>query len=497
MKFQIARSIVKTVLLMAIFAGLYSSVVIANETLRTLGSEQKNAEIKEYFFRLIELEALKGVAVSVIHKEKTIFELVAGIQSSDGQPLAADTAMAIGSVSKPFVATIVLRLATQNLLTLEQPITDFIPTLSLQNPFNNKPVLIKHLLQHRSGITALIGNRNQGALDTSQNALASAAISYNGIKLAYPPGEKFIYSNANYQLLGHIIEIVTKQSYETVLKEFIFTPLQMDHSFAGRDNIPGIDIAGGFQKSMWGYKTKRTQQSRVIIPQEGLYSSVNDMSAFLKAVLSNNQLIFHRPVSEMYQSTGEQNVDYGYGWFVTDYQKKKLVFHFGQSPGFESVLALFPELELGFVVLTNTQSAFGQTNVTDAIGNLLPILFDQPLNPNRPNIIDRSIFYIMNSGLMVMLFWAAVLIRKIIVEGASKSDHKPIDKLVFIFVNFALLLLIYILLIALPEFNQANLMAVKLYEPNMYWTIIGASATTLLVIAARSYRLYETLRNTD
>jgi hypothetical protein len=160
-------------------------------------------------------------------------------------------------------------------------------------------------------------------------------------------------------------------------------------------------------------------------------------------------------------------------------------------------VAFFPELDLGFVVLTNTQSAYGQTNVTDAIGNLLPILFDQPLNPNTHNIIDKSIFYILNCGLMVLLFWAAVLIRKVIGRTPKKSNDTSISKDVFVLVNLALLMLIYILLIDLPEFNQANLMVLKLYEPNLYWTIIVASTITILVLAARSYCFYEARRNTE
>jgi CubicO group peptidase (beta-lactamase class C family) len=486
MKFNIVRRAINVILSIAICVAQCNSIVSANEIFDAVGNEQKKTEVEKYFNRLVELGALKGVAVSVIHKQHTMFELVAGIQSSDGQPLTIDTAMAIGSVSKAFVAAIVMRLASENLLNIEQPISEFIPTLSLGNPFNDKPVLVKHLLQHRSGITALIGNRNQASVDTSSIALATAAMSYSGAELAFPPGEKFIYSNANYQLLAYIIEIVTKQPYESILHKFIFTPLKMEHSFASRDNIPGIDIASGFQKSMWGYKTKNTQHSRVTLPQEGLYSSLTDMSVFLKAILNNDEAISIGAASDIYQSKGELRVDYQYGWFIREYHKQKLVFHFGQSPGFESVVAFFPELDLGFVVLTNTQSAYGQTNVTDAIGNLLPILFDQPLNPNTPNIIDKSIFYILNCGLMVLLFWAAVLIRKVIGRTPKKSNDTSISKDVFVLVNLALLMLIYILLIVL-----------KLYEPNLYWTIIVASTITILVLAARSYCFYEARRNTE
>jgi CubicO group peptidase (beta-lactamase class C family) len=497
MKFNIVSSVVKAFLLIAIFVASNPSLASANETLAAISSDQKHSEINVYFNRLLELEAIKGVAVSIVDKEHTIFKLVEGVQSSDGQPLTADTAMAIGSISKPFVAAIVLRLADQDLLTLDQPIIDFIPTLSLINSFNDKPVLIQHLLQHRSGIPALDGNQNQGAIDMSSNALASAAMSYNGTQLSYPPGDKFVYSNANYQLLAHIIELVTQRSYESAVQEFILTPLRMDHSFADRQNIPGIDIASGFQKSMWSYKTISTVQSRVTLPQEGLYVSLNDMSFFLQAALRNQPVFLGNSMIETHQANSERRVDYGYGWFVTDYHGQRLVFHFGQSPGFESVVALFPELGLGFVVLTNTQSAFGQTNVTDAIGNILPILFDQPLNPNSPNIIDRSIFYILNSGLMLMLFWAATVIKKMIVQDSEPSAKRTTNKPLFAIVNLSLLILIYVVLIGIPQFLQTSLAAVKLYEPNMYWLIIVMSGSALLVIAARSYLLYKALRYSD
>lgn len=474
------------------FSLIYASFSFANPVLEDVHSEQKQQQIVEYFQQLVKLGAVKGVAVSVVHGEQQLVDMVAGVQSDGDEMLRKDTALGLGSVSKPLLAFTVMNLVNQQRIRLEQPVSDFLPELNLHNPFDAKPVLIQHLLQHRSGLSTSIGNQNQAVLDVSSSAIATAANTYKSAILANSPGEKFVYSNANYQILAYVVEVVTGSRYEQALSSTLLSPLGMQNTYSDPWKQPKDSVSSGFQKAMFGYQATGAHASRTTLAQGGVYSSVNDMTILLKAILAEDEVLTGGDFQRVYETGRELPIDYGYGWLVRNYQDQKLVFHFGQTLGFESVIAFFPQLDLGFVVLANTQSAFGQTNVTDAIGNLLPIIFNQPLNANAPNTIDKSIYYLLNICFVLIAFWAVILLTRLFKRARYGAQSKPQSTMLFSVVNMGLVLFVYVLLIMLPEFNQVNLMAIKLFEPNIYFTILATSLLVCTVLACRVFNFFST-----
>jgi CubicO group peptidase (beta-lactamase class C family) len=157
------------------------------------------------------------------------------------QPYTASTIFDIASISKQFTAAAILKLEMEGKLKVEDPITKFFGPLE-----GRKPEITLHmLLTHTSGMPDILGDEYEPVSrdEMVKRAMSSALIS--------PPGRKFHYSNAGYNLLAAVVEIVSKQPYETYLREHLFVPAGMLHTGF---HVPDRELVphGYLPTSDWG-----------------------------------------------------------------------------------------------------------------------------------------------------------------------------------------------------------------------------------------------------
>src|SRR6187551_590822 len=163
-------------------------------------------------------------SVLVAEKGKVIYKKGFGLADMEWNiPNQPDTKHRLGSIMKQFTAMLIMQLVEQGKLKLDVPISTY---LSDYPKKNGDVITLHHLLTHSSGIPNLTSfpgftkniSRNSYSPVQLVNLFADST-------LQFKPGEKFAYSNSGYMLLGYIIEKVTGKSYEQVLQENIFTPL--------------------------------------------------------------------------------------------------------------------------------------------------------------------------------------------------------------------------------------------------------------------------------
>src|SRR5215510_9209272 len=137
-------------------------------------------------------------------------------------PNTPDTKFRLGSISKQFTATLVMQLVEQGKIDLAAPVTRYLPDYPKRT---GDRVNIHQLLNHTSGIVGYTEIPTWDAAMRNPYTPTQFLEFFSSLDLLFEPGSKFSYSNSGYFLLGAILEKVTGQSYEKLLRERIFAPL--------------------------------------------------------------------------------------------------------------------------------------------------------------------------------------------------------------------------------------------------------------------------------
>lgn len=165
--------------------------------------------------------------IYLVHNGNVVYQRATGTDAN-GDPLAINTSMYIGSVSKQFCAAAIMILRDQGKLSVDDTIDKFFPEYS-----KGKDITIKHLLTMRSGIRDTVGEGFANTLPYTNTEKENTALIKEwifGESLLFEPGSAFRYSNSNYILLADIVEQASAQYYNDFLREYIFDPLDMKHT---------------------------------------------------------------------------------------------------------------------------------------------------------------------------------------------------------------------------------------------------------------------------
>jgi CubicO group peptidase (beta-lactamase class C family) len=297
-------------------------------------------------------------------------------------PNTTDTRFRLGSITKQFTATLILQLVEQGKIKLDGKLSDYLP--EYRKDIGQK-VTIHQLLNHTSGIpsyTGLPGFFN----DVSRNpySVDDFVKKYASNDLQFEPGSKFSYNNSGYFLLGAIIEKVTGQPYERVLKEKIFDPLGMKNT--GYDHYATIveKRAAGYLKTPDGYVNAPYLDMSIPYAAGSMYSTVDDLFLWDQA-LYTDRLLTAQSKEVMYKPALN---NYAYGWFIS---KAKLgtgtetvpsINHGGGINGFNTLITRYPVQKNLVVLLDNTSQGENLDKLSQELTN---ILYNQPFElPKMP-----------------------------------------------------------------------------------------------------------------
>ena len=313
-------------------------------------SQTQEAQIEEIITDYLQPNS-PGLAILATQGEKVLYKKAFGLHDIEqAKALKTDHLFRIGSITKQFTATAILKLASEKRLSLDDSIEKYLPVIG-----EKKTIKIKHLLHHTSGLgsqadvpgfetAALEGDYPKSMLPTILK-----------VPLKFEPGTKYAYSNFGYIVLAYLVEQVSGMTYEDYLHRHFFDPLKMDHT--------GFEYLNDFTASMSkGYTFNGTQFTEpapinMEIPYGagGLVSTVEDLDIWNRAVMKGKLL----PMSEV-KKLGRVNVlpdgqatEYSTGWRVGLIQGTKSIKHDGIINGYTSSAVYLPEHDLYVVVLSN------------------------------------------------------------------------------------------------------------------------------------------------
>jgi len=299
-----------------------------------------------------------GISIAIVNGDQTEF-LSHGYSCTDhGILVTQHTLFELGSLSKAFTGLAILLLEDEGKISIDDPITNYIPWLTFYYQGLNKQVdlTISNFLFHTSGIPfRSIGNIPQSVLDTAIEETVKTLI---GMNLDFFPGTRFQYATINYNVLGYVIEIVSGQSYEEFIQERIIEPLGLHNTYLFHSDAQATGLMSqGYKMTFFRATAFNAPIYRGSTPAGYIISNAIDMARWMQIQLGLIKVSdqFTRIIERSHirditvPSLGSYN--YASGWYV--HIRGYDIQHSGRNPNYSSMLIIQPNNGLGISVLAN------------------------------------------------------------------------------------------------------------------------------------------------
>ena len=343
-------------------------------------------------------QQVPGVAVGVYHRGEILLAKGYGLANVElNVPVQPETIFQSGSVGKQFVSAAVMMLVEEGKVGLDDSITKYFPNA----PESWKPILVKNLLSHTSGLAEYETLERRGPqgpfylrLDFSEDELVEKT---EGLPIEFAPGEKWDYRNTNYLLLGILIHKVTGLHFSDYLQERVFKPWYMTSTrlISEKDIIP--NRASGYELIARKLRNQDWVSPTFNSTGDGtLYFNVLDLAKWDEALYGTSllkQSSLDRTWTIFPLNNGKPNpADYGFGWTISNVNGHKLIQHGGAWQGFTCSIHRYVDDNLTVVVLTNLAGANPVLIATRIAELVVPALAPPPPRKYTEVAVDPKLF---------------------------------------------------------------------------------------------------------
>ncbi len=306
---------------------------------------------------------LRGASAAVVLADGRVWRGVAGL-SAPGVPMDTAMRLGIGSISKSLTATLLVRLAERGRLSLDDPVSRWLPPI----PHVDSAITVRQLLNHTSGVfdvTDAPGYRdsilaNVNARWTPQRMLA----------LLRPPlfarGTGWSYSNSNYQLAGLVAEAVGGRPLHQQVRDELLAPLGLTAPFLDQHEAPTGPLPGGWVGGTMNVMDTRTSTYSAAWAAGAYFSTPEALARWWQGLMTG-RLVGTASLAAMMTTAGSEG--YGLGIVRRQLVGRAIWSHTGEIRGFASVALHDPAGRFSLVVIANENPA----PVTLIAGALMPI----------------------------------------------------------------------------------------------------------------------------
>lgn len=339
---------------------------------------RKTRDFVDSLFRsFVREEQIPGLAYGVMIDGKLIYSGGIGTaRLESGIPVSDHTLFRIASMSKSFTATAILQLRDAGKLSLDDPVSKYLPVMNtVAYPTSDSPeITIRHLLTHGAGFPEdnPWGDRQ---LDDTDEALMQMIRS--GISFSHTPGVAYEYSNLGFAILGQVVRKVSGMDFREYTRKNILEPLGMDHTVWEFSAAPQEDLALGYDVVDGAYVQIPLLHHGAFGAMGGLITSIEDFSKYVAFHLSawpphsdpDNGPLKRSSLREMHHPWRVRNIDegfhfqerqcavvtaycYGLRW-MEDCEGRRFIGHSGGLPGFGSNWTMMPDYGLAVFSFDN------------------------------------------------------------------------------------------------------------------------------------------------
>ncbi len=316
------------------------------------GAQKLNSEADRLMADLFEENGSGGIAL-VVKDGEILYRKAFGMADMElGVKMTPDNIIRIGSITKQFTASAILKLMEEGKLDLQDDITKYIEDY----PAQGHVITIEHLLTHTSGIKSFTGMKTWTAdLNKMYYSPKEKIDFFKNEPMDFEPGEKYKYNNSGYILLGYIIEVVSGKKYAEYIDEVFFKPLGMNNSFYGSTSDIVKDRAKGYQKQDGNYKNADFLDMSNPYAAGSLISTVDDLYKWYSAVL-HYKVLSKSTLDKAHISYKLNNgklTGYGYGWDLNDIKHNIAISHGGGVTGYLTFSLYLPQKDIFVAVFSN------------------------------------------------------------------------------------------------------------------------------------------------
>lgn len=358
--------------------------------------------IDQYLVNLAEKQNFSG-GLLIVKDGKKIFSNGYGWANKENKiPFTPRTLASIGSITKAFTAAAIMKLVEQNKLSLDDELKKFFPAIAA----DKANITIHHLLTHSSGFHEFLkqdgGDYEKiNAEDFAKRAFAEP--------LAFTPGEKAVYTNVGFSILGIIIEKISGLGYEQFLKTNLFEPLQIKNIGYHFPTLKADTIATGYQnQKSWGTHQQKFEEAGGgpfwnLKANGGLEASLDEMFLWINS-FTNHTILSKSNIEKMFTAQiQEEGYDgkfsFGYGCNISQSKRNtKMIGNGGSNGIYFARLVRLPEEGLVFYMVTNESSI----NTKMVLPNVTQLYFQgkieqdaTAMQPKFENDLAKKIYSIL------------------------------------------------------------------------------------------------------
>jgi len=307
----------------------------------------------------MEEHGVPGVAVGILH-EGEIAAAGFGVTNVDHPlPVTDETLFQIGSITKTFTGTAIMRLVERGKVDLDAPARTFLPDFKVADKAASSQATVRHLLTHMGGWIGDFFHDTGGGDDALPRYVAEMV----DLEQLAPLGTVWSYNNAGFYVAGYIIETVTGKSYQAALSELVLEPLGLENVYLDPGDVMTHRFAVGHNVEKEGAQVARPWPlPRAAYPAGGIACRVKDLLRYARFHLGDgtakdgtrlleatSMALMHSPQVSIWGADESM----GLTWFVTDVDGTRQLSHGGGTVGQISLLTLVPEHNFAVAVFTN------------------------------------------------------------------------------------------------------------------------------------------------
>jgi CubicO group peptidase (beta-lactamase class C family) len=314
---------------------------------------------------------IPGLALSLIENGRIVYEHGYGVADTSGRAVTPHTPFILASTSKQFTGLAVQQLVRDGTIELDAPVSRYLPAFASADEAH-RSITVRQLLGQTSGYSTRQGRETLALDGGPDDTLEVNARRLAAAKLSRDPGSSYQYSNANYDLLGYLVEEVTGVTYAQYLQAHVLDALGMQETYISKADAGEAGLADGFYP-WFGIISLPTPAPypRSDFPSIGVISSVHDLTQVVLAQLDEIPADQVDVGAELLAATrvplSRENdaVEYASGWHVHRFWPLQtegdpnnpalplMYEHDGDASTYKSFLAFVPDLRFGMVMTAN------------------------------------------------------------------------------------------------------------------------------------------------
>ena len=455
--------------------------VLANENPNPEPGSIPFTEIEKKVRELMEEGDIPGLSLVIINGDQPVYVKGFGYADIKEQdPVTPGTLFELCSTSKAFTALAILKLEREGLVNLDDPVSKYLEWFFVTYKGEKHEITVRQVLHQTSGIP--FKSIARIPISNADNALEQTVRNLSGYELRRVPGAAFEYATINYDILGAVIEAVTRMSYEDYMTKHIFQPLGLTHTRVGADRKDPL-MSTGYRISFFSPREYEAPVYRGNNPAGYIVSNGRDMARWLQFHMGLLETDMQPLMEKSHQPDKSvmpiRNMSsYAMGWHVYQFGSD-LIEHPGGNPNYTTHVAFRPEEKKGVVVLANSNSAYTPHIANVALelarGNPMP----EEFTPGRTydgmgSLVSLALLIYM---LLVVFYLGSIMID--FFKGSRQFEPITWGKLVRLVVTF-LLFLPFAFGVYLLPLAWGNLP----WEVAAVWTSTSFNVAAILMLAA-------------